>query len=210
MLTSQSPDSVVHTIETVTHGHYVTRVFEDAAGTLVGFHGYGENAERNLRELVRIPGTERWSLVAVQALHPFYVTKTGEVVASWMTKLDRELAIGDNLEYVRRVVTAVAPPRPLVFLGFSQGAAMAYRAAAAIACDGLIILGGDVPPEVIESGAKLPPVLIARGTRDEWYSTEKFDKDLRFLPDATRVEFDGGHEFTDDFRAAAGAFLASL
>ena len=44
--------------------------------------------------------------IAVQALHSFYVPKTGEVVASWMTKLNRDEAIADNLEYVRRVVAA--------------------------------------------------------------------------------------------------------
>src|SRR5688500_8486722 len=108
---------------------------------IVGFHGYGETAEIHLAELQRIPGAGEWSLAAVQALHPFY-SKGGTVIgASWMTSLDRELAIEDNLNYVRRVLAQLPPAegrpeahttRTLVFLGFSQGAAMAARAAAHI------------------------------------------------------------------------------
>jgi len=174
---------------------------------LVGFHGYAENAERNFSELAQIPGTERWSVVSVQALHAFYVPKTGEVVGSWMTKLNREEAIADNVDYVGRVLGAIAPRRPLVFAGFSQGAAMAYRAAATFACDGVIILSGDVPPDV--DASKLPPVLIGRGTRDDWYTAEKLEKDLSFLPNAKSIVFDGGPERTEEFRAVAGKFLRS-
>jgi predicted esterase len=208
MLTSQSTDFHEVLVETRIHGRCLTRLTDNPAGTLIGFHGYAENAERHARELVRIPGADRWSVIAVQALHPFYVPKTGEVVANWMTSLNREEAIADNLEYVRRVVASVSVRRPLVFLGFSQGAAMAYRAAAAIECDGVIVLGGDVPPDV--DAASLPPALLGRGTRDEWYTAEKFEKDISFLPGAKTVVFDGGHEWTEEFRIAAGEFLASL
>src|SRR6476646_9254105 len=99
-----------------------------------------------------IPGAERWLLVAVQGLHRFYQRRTNEVVASWMTRQDRELAIADNLTYVADVVDEVAKEWPgatrLVFAGFSQGVAMAFRAA----CDsrrtvnGVMAVGGDVPP----------------------------------------------------------------
>jgi predicted esterase len=96
----------------------------------------------------------------------------------------------------------------VVFLGFSQGAPMAYRAAAAHPhAAGVISLGGDLPEDV--DPAALPPILIARGVRDEWYSAEKFKKDLRFLPAATVVELDAGHEWTEEFSAAAGAFLSA-
>src|SRR5688572_4426743 len=74
------------------------------APLLVGFHGYGENAERHLEELAAIPGIDAWVLAAAQGLHPFYNTKSGEVVANWMTKQDRELAIADNAAYVRALV----------------------------------------------------------------------------------------------------------
>src|SRR3954453_16612708 len=130
-------DFAIHTIPTTVHGRYVVR---DGPGDrlLVGFHGYGETAEAHLAELRQIPGIDRWTAVAVQALHPFYMGRTGMIVASWMTSLDRELAIADNRAYVRSVVEQFPLPRQLVFLGFSQGAAMAYRAAAGSNASGLI------------------------------------------------------------------------
>jgi predicted esterase len=200
-------------VGTSIHGRYL---FEDrgAARLLVGFHGYGEIAEWHLEQLMKIPGADRWSLAAVQALHPFY-TRSGEVVASWMTKLMREHAIDDNVAYVQRVVEDLPPAETLVFAGFSQGAAMAARAATrAAACAGVILLGGELPPEISDDPhVRFPPTLLARGTRDEWYTDEKFKKDLKWLESKARVDrcvFAGGHEWTDDFRQAAGDFLQSL
>jgi predicted esterase len=204
----------IETIETAVHGRYL---HEDrgAERLLVGFHGYGKDAAAHLAELARIPGIERWSVAAVQALHPFY-TRTGSVVASWMTSLDRELALADNIAYIRRVLDALPHPRTLVFAGFSQGASMAARAAA-YATDnpaGLILLGGNVPPELqADEAVTLPPVLLGRGARDDWYSEEKFTKDLNYLQTRTRVTrcvFEGGHEWSDPFRLAAGEFLRNL
>lgn len=202
-----------HTIETTVHGRYLHEL-RGSECLLAGFHGYAEIAEASMAEMEKIGGIESWSLLAVQALHPFY-TRSGQVVASWMTSQDRELAIADNVAYVHRVLGTVGRPRKLAFLGFSQGAAMAARAAAyAGPADGLILLGGELPPEITtDAGVNLPPVLLARGTRDEWYTEEKFKKDLSYLESKTRVTrcvFAGGHEWTDAFRDAAGSFLRSL
>ena len=138
-----------------------------------------------------------------------------------MTRQDRELAIADNIAYVHDVVNAVRREYKtagrLVYCGFSQGVAMAYRAAlrAGHPCRGIIALAGDVPPE-LRSDPELawPPVLIGRGKLDTWYTQEKLDSDLEFLRNArvavTPLVFKGGHEWTDAFRAAAGRFLAEL
>lgn len=169
-----------------------------------------------MRSLQRIPGHERWLLVSVQALHLFY-HKEDLVVASWMTKQLRELAIADNIRYVGSVVDAVrreySTRSPLVFVGFSQGVAMAYRAAAHHGADAVIALGGDVPPDVAASTpVPLPPVLIGRGVRDDWYTPAKHDRDVATLK-GLRVEvescvFDGAHEWTAAFYTAAGNVLA--
>ena len=210
----------VHLVETSTHGRYVVGQPDGAgpAPMLVGFHGYAEHAERHLGELDRIPGSERWLRVSVQALHRFYSASRNHVVGSWMTRQDRDQAIADNLAYVAAVlaqVTAEYEVRdPLVYAGFSQGVAMAYRAATRVAkkCHGVIVLGGDLPPELRHDPAiDWPPVLVGRGRTDEWYTDAKMDADLSFLTDAEApVEsliFDGGHEWTDAFREAAGRFL---
>ena len=197
----------VRTVETRIHGRYLY-VARRAERLLVGFHGYAENAEKNLAELRKLPGADEWSLVAVQGLRTFYVGRTGEIAANWMTSQDRELAIADNIAYVESIIRSLPAPKKLVFLGFSQGVAMAFRAAAHIPAAGVIALGGDVPPDVRQR--TLPPVLLARGTRDEWYTDEKMKADLAALQNVTPFVFEGGHEFTDDFRAAAGRFLSPI
>lgn len=201
---------------TITGRYVVEPARQPGAPLLVGFHGYGQRAEHLLEELRRIPGAAAWTLVAVQALHRFYGMGTREVVGSWMTSLDRDQAIEDNVSYVQRVVAALRTERGdgrLVFAGFSQGAAMAWRAAVRCGpCQGLVILGGDLPGDV--AGVQpliLPPVLLGRGEQDRFYTASQIEKDLAVLdalgchPEVAR--FDGGHEWGSGFRTAAGRFL---
>jgi predicted esterase len=211
------PEAIIRTIEARVHGRYLVRVpqTEGPWPALVSFHGYGEDASANMAALERIPHIDGWLLVAVQALHPFY-TKHERVVASWMTRQDRELAISDNIRYVKTVVDAVRSEfmtsvPSTVFAGFSQGVAMAYRAAASVAAAGVVVLAGDVPPDVTQT---LPDILIGRGRSDSWYTEARMAADLSRLQDvAPRVEtcvFDGGHEWTDEFARAVGVFLNRL
>ena len=215
-----SSGATVRTVAAQTLGRYLV-VPGDAepAPLLVGFHGYGESAERHLEGLLRIPGVERWQVASVQALNRFYERRTGTVVGCWMTSQDRERAIEDNIAYVTAIVDELrgGSDTPLVFAGFSQGVAMAYRAALCSGhrCDGLVALAGDVPPELHgEPADRWPPVLLGGGLHDEWYTETKRDADLAFL--STRgilhetAIFDGGHDFHPDFHAAAGRFLERI
>lgn len=214
---------LIRTIPATVHGRYLVELPPGPGPhpVLVGFHGYGQNAEIHLEQLRAIPGAAGWLLAAVQALHPFYDRTNTRVLASWMTRLDRELAIADNVRYVAQAVEAIrrehAAGPPLVYAGFSQGVAMAYRAAAAAghASQGVIVLGGDVPPELADTALEsFPPVLLGRGRRDEWYTDEKHRADLALLRSrGVKVEtvlFDGGHEWGPAFQEAAGAFLSRL
>ncbi len=203
----------------ITHGRYLVHRGDAGEGTplLVGFHGYGENADRHLEKLRQIESAGDWLLCAIGALHPFYNTRTGEVVDCWMTRRGREQAIVDNVSYAARAVAEVRrryrPSNRLVFAGFSQGVAMAYRAAAAsgFPCHGLISLAGDVPPDVVAGGHDLPPVLVGRGTEDPLYTEEKMAADLATLADlGAEVEtcvFEGGHDWMPAFYARVGQFM---
>src|SRR5450830_692898 len=93
-------------IETPTHGRVLIVEPEaaDAGIRLVGFHGYAQSSDDMLDELRRIPGSDAWTLVSVQALNRFYTRGDQSIVASWMTRQDREQAIADNIEYVDRVL----------------------------------------------------------------------------------------------------------
>lgn len=213
--------AAAHTIAVSTHGRYLTEApaAGDPAGLLVGFHGYAESADIQLERLRSVAAAGAWLLVSIQGLHRFYRGRTEEVVASWMTGQDRELAIADNVPFVSAVVDEVAAASnvesPLVFAGFSQGVAMAFRAACGSTrrVGGVIAVGGDVPPELGRAElARIPTVLLARGERDEWYSPAKWAADQARLRDAgVRVRefgFDGGHEWNADVSRTAGELLA--
>jgi predicted esterase len=210
---------VVRTIAATTHGRYLVMAPAGTpAGLVVGFHGYAENSEIHLEALRAIPGIDRWVVVAVQALHPFY-TRDERIVANWMTRQDRDLAIADNLGYVGQVLESVRNEynvhAPLAFVGFSQGGAMAYRAATRFGADAVIVLAADVPPDVgAEPGLRLPRVLLGRGTTDRWYTSDKHDADLAALARAgvavDSCVFEGGHEWGEPFRQAASRYLGRL
>ena len=246
-------------ISTQIHGRVL---IQDAADSLsprllVVFHGYAQSADVALMDVSRIPGVaEQWRVVAVQALHRFY-GKDERVVASWMTRQDRDDAVADNVAYVDRVVAeetarrpvaddrrpvaddrrpvrvasakaAATPPKRsrrradrhrIVFLGFSQGAAMAYRAAVLgqHPAAGVVALAGDIPPEVKDAARwrqPCPPVLIGAGVREQWYTPDKMSADSAFLVSQgvqrEVCRFDGGHEWTDEFRSAVGRWLGAL
>ena len=165
---------ISHAITVRMHGHYLVDgpSRSPAVGVLVGCHGYMESAAIQMERLQAIPGGEAWVHVSVQGLHRFYHGRTSDVVASWMTSQDRELAIRDNTDYLNAVVDAVLAETPaglLVFAGFSQGVGMAFRAAGASThpVAAVLALGGDVPPELThERLARIPRVLYGRGDRD--------------------------------------------
>lgn len=205
---------------TTVHGRMLVDRVPEPAGAIVGFHGYAQTAEDMLEELRRIPGADRWTRVSIQALHPFYIRGDSRVVASWMTRQDRDLAIADNVAYVRAAVATVLSEHAglqTVYVGFSQGAAMAYRAAlhSPVPAAAIIALAGDIPPE-LKSDASLhwPPVLIGVGEREEWYVGEKLAADVEFLETNgihhEVMRFPGGHEWTDEFRASAGRMLTRV
>lgn len=212
----------IHTIEARTHGRYLVDKPEGDGPfpVLVGFHGYSEGAERMLEELRRVRSERPWLLVSIQALSRFY-SRASTVVASWMTREDRELAIEDNIAYVRSVVAAVRQAQPVsdvvVYAGFSQGVAMAYRAAAFVSTPGIprpagaILLAGDIPPDVVPRLGELPPLFIGRGRDDHWYTEPKAAEDLeRFKAAGVEPEvhvFEGGHVWDESFVDGAGRFL---
>jgi predicted esterase len=209
----------VRLIPATTHGRVLIRAASRPAGILAGFHGYMENAAVQMARLAAIPGAEAWTLISIQALHRFYRGRTQEVVASWMTSEDRDAMIDDNIQYVNAALDtqAPAPDMPIVCVGFSQGVPMAFRAAVRgrFRAAGIIAVGGEIPPELItDPSVPFPSVLLARGERDDWYSSAKMEAEVGIL--TTRgaavqpLVFDGAHEWTAEVSIAAGAFLHNL
>lgn len=216
-----------YSIVVTVHGRYLVRPAESPvrgpirnAPMLVGFHGYGESADTHLARLEAIADLSSWTIVSIQGLHRFY-GRGGEVVASWMTSQDRDLAIEDNLRYVRGVVTEAihehGEPQALVYQGYSQGVAMAWRAAVLgpRRVDGLAVFGGDVPPELgVRPLTQCPPVLLGRGRDDAHYTSSQFRADLDMLAGryvaVEPFEVPGGHAWSDAAGRELGLFVSRL
>jgi predicted esterase len=210
-----------HIIQTPTHGRYLLRPpsAPEPAPLIVGFHGYAETAETQFDRLASIDGADKWWLLSIQGLHCFYRGRSEDVVSSWMTRQNRERALADNRQYISSVIERVVIEHgvraPLVFAGFSQGVAMAFRAAVASPGIAVVALGGDVPPELAPAElARLRGVLLGRGIRDEWYSSSKAEEDHQKLRAAgvavELVTMNAAHEWTAEFSVAAGDFLRRL
>jgi len=213
--------ALAQSIAVTTHGRYLVESPTDGQprGLLVGFHGYAESAEIALERLQSIPGATHWTVVAIQGLHRFYRSRSTDIVASWMTRQDRALAIDDNRAYVAAVVAVFRREShaelPLVFAGFSQGVAMAFRSACASVApvSAVVAVGGDVPPELSnEQLGQLPLVVLARGRTDALYSAAQWEADQARLRaarvDLVALEFDGGHEWHAAVNGAAASVLA--
>ena len=225
-----APDAEVLHVPALVHGRVLLESPPAPTALLVGSHGYaprGEDALAFLRPLAAGDAgspPRNWAIAAPQALHPFYRTRDQEVVAGWMTKLDRELAIADNVAYTARAVAELRQRLPtvrrLAIVAFSQGVAIGYRTAARCGqrVDAVVALAGDLPPElhgVAPDGlwGTRPPVLIGRGDSEEWYSEEKLVADVAALGALEMpvevCRFAGGHEWGAPFVERARAFLAA-
>jgi predicted esterase len=217
---SSPPDSPhVRLVAARVHGRHVVSRPPDrtARGWLVGFHGYAQSAEVFLDGLRAAPGSDAWIVSSVQALHPFY-DRANNVIANWMTSQDREHAIADNIAYVDAVLDdleeAFGAPPAIVFAGFSQGVAMAYRAGllGRRRASAIVAAGGDLPPDpAIRALTSWPRVVVCTGARDTWFTPERAAADVDYLRrrggDAHAVVFEGGHEWAREVSAAVGEEL---
>jgi predicted esterase len=187
----------------------------------VGFHGQGQTADAFLTDLERVPREGHWLVASIQGLNRYYAGRSRSIVASWMTSQDRELAIADNVRWVDTVLDELerefGAPQAIVYAGFSQGVAMAYRAGllGRRPCAAIVSVCGDVPPE-LKSGTTnpWPRVLAMTGSHDEWYTPARLEEDLAHLrmvrPDPEGIVFHGGHEWSDEVAAAVGRLLAAI
>ena len=209
-----------HTIKHSVRGKYLLRLpaHTGPAPLLAGFHGYGQTAEDEFRLLCAIPGSERWFCCSIEALHSVCTT-AGNCGASWMSSRDRERQIEENVHYVDGVIARIKAlyevNESLSFHGYSQGTGMASRAAllGRHRAEYLMLLGGDIPPELSLSD-RMGRVHLARGSRDPLYSRERHAQDAaRLREGAVPVvvsEFLGGHRVNEAYLRAAGEFLEGV
>ncbi len=133
-----------------------------------------------------------------------------------MSSRDREHQIEENVHYVDGVIERIKAlyevNASLSFHGYSQGTGMASRAAllGRHKAESLMLLGGDIPPELSVS-ERMGRVHLARGSRDRLYSRERHEQDAARLREGAVPfvvsEFMGGHRVNEAYLKVAGEFL---
>lgn len=188
-------------------------------------HGYGQLAQRFIRYFADLDDGTRF-VVAPEALNRFYLVPPDDIPATqravgatWMTREDRGVEIGDYLGYLDTLYDqligneARGAPRPVRVLGFSQGAATAARWVARHGrkkFEELILWGGLLPPEpeLIDGGSPLRDVrlTLVLGAEDQYVGNELLANQSATL-DAHGIghrvhRFPGGHAINRSALAA--------
>ncbi|OVE80164.1 hypothetical protein BVY02_01080 [bacterium J17] len=215
-------DLIKETVEVKTHGSFLlsTPKGGESSTLLLGFHGYKESSSDMMEQLRGMPGADKLWLATAEAVHRFY-NRDGKVVASWMTSADRELAIADNLFYVKTVVEQLnsrcSGVERLIYLGFSQGASMAYRAAflGEHSSAGVVAFAGDLPGEINKNSLRYrPKTLICRGLNDKLFNEEQIKKDFSAVTalsvECEIAEFEGEHAWNPAVLKIVSDFVGSL
>jgi predicted esterase len=168
----------------------------------MAFHGYGERADHMIRRMK--PELQSGDLiVSVQAPHSFY-RDWGKVGYCWQTEAELEHSLIENRRYIARVLQAIQRDwewQDLWWVGFSQGAQTAWRAAVAWPelGSGLLAIGLDIPKELHAQKEFVGPVLQVHPQEDPYYSVELFAKDQQTLSqmavDFQLWEPQGGHDW---------------
>jgi len=177
-----------------------------AACTLWALHGYAQLAVSFAGELAPLVAAGV-RVVAPEALSRLYLRGgAGRIGASWMTREERDDEIADYVAYLDRVRSTLESsiaPGPELVLGFSQGAATAFRwsVLGSVRPRRLVLVGGDVPPDTdweaaVEALEGTEVVLVA-GDEDPSFPRAKADASAVALGErgltCRSVTFAGGH-----------------
>ena len=185
---------------------------QEAAGShsrppalLIAIHGYGQSCSRFIQNFSAL-ADRNFLVVAPQAINQFYWER-GKVGFTWLTKFMREQTLSDTIDYFERVLRAVEQdfdfdPERVFLMGFSNGAAMAFRlgTSGVVKPAGIVACCGDLPADVAErlSGLERFPVLIAHGKEDSMVNLDKAREAESVLRskgfETETLFFDGGHE----------------
>lgn len=181
-------------------------------------HGYSMRAVPFLEDFRVIAGDDRL-LVAPEALSRFYhgtlspgAHKDAPVVASWMTRDERDAEIADYIAYLDTVHAGIlgrlpGPAPRVTVLGFSQGGATAARwvAAGHVRPARLVVWGSTMAPDLDlaspGSPLRVPETVFVVGTRDAYITPKIVAAEVARLQAAQfpfrHITYDGEHWIDD-------------
>lgn len=179
-------------------------------------HGYGQLAKYFLKKF-NILRSKGICVVAPEGLSRFYLENfepgsgrsNDRVGATWMTKENRAMDIGNYMRYLDKVYHDVTGDHsiPATILGFSQGSATASRWALSknITFKRLILWAGVFPADMdLVAGKetlKDKDVVLVYGSKDPFLTDPGFGEMKALTSRAgittTEIVFDGGHEIDE-------------
>jgi predicted esterase len=153
-------------------------------------HGYAQLAEYFLKWFEGVDLSET-VIIAPEGLHRFYWKGfNGRVVASWMTKEDRENDITDYCNFLDNVIAHLPlnPTTKLIAFGFSQGAATISRWTEVTShpIHRLVLWAGVFPDDVDVTKINFKtktPIEVVFGDEDEFYNEDQLTELQDYLSD---------------------------
>jgi predicted esterase len=172
------------------------------------FHGYGQLAEFFIRKFLPFDSEDRIFLAPEGTNYGYLKEFQGRVGANWMTKHEREVAIGNNQRYLNALLDQTLEKFPQVpkvhVLGFSQGAATSTRWASQWSgkIETLVLWAGgfaqDLSLELGREKFDQTEVILAFGDQDELIQEEHKKQQLELIQSLGKqpkvLSFSGGHE----------------
>lgn len=168
-------------------------------------HGYAQLASEFIADFKSIESETRL-IVAPEGLHRFYLRMgQDKVVASWMTRDDRNDDIHDYITWLdlaaADVLSKLSPDIKITVLGFSQGAATVSRWAAIgmTEIDHLVLWCGFFPPDLpADKPLKCLQLTVVTATDDKYINAESEQKHLAeikaIFATYKHIRFTGEHE----------------
>ena len=176
-------------------------------------HGYGMLSEYFVKKFECIIN-ETTLVIAPEATNRFYLGNNyNRVGASWMTKLDREQEISDNILFLDKLFSIIKKDIghdnfKLNTLGFSQGgpALVRWLMSNKLNTNSLILWGSDIPKDslVTENKSRWNSIKlkIVIGKNDEYINEEKKQEFVGVVKSYglkyELIEYEGSHKIIEE------------
>jgi len=174
-------------------------------------HGIGYLSRFFLKYFDALDPDENY-IIAPQAQSKYYLgSKYTHVGASWLTKENTIVEIGNVLRYLDAVLKAEKFQNKLNFivLGYSQGVSVVsrYVASRKLRCDQLVLMSGGIPKELKSASFDFmkgkTKVSMFYGTEDEYLNEERLKYEKQrfkelFGAAAKIIPFEGKHELNKE------------
>ena len=176
-------------------------------------HGYGMLSEYFVKKFECIID-ETTLVIAPEATNRFYLGNNyNRVGASWMTKLDREQEISDNILFLDKLFSIIKKDIghdnfKLNTLGFSQGgpALVRWLMSNKLNTNSLILWGSDIPKDslVTENKSRWNSIKlkIVIGKNDEYINEEKKQEFVGVVKlyglKYELIEYEGSHKIVEE------------